>query len=98
MFWVLRSFAPILSNASWSEAAAKTVSAVRAGPLEGVDGWPHAARSASATTANRTLFTRQLHADIARLDHLDRRHSRLEVELVNTLRSHQRNEAVSSRL
>src|SRR5712692_5749940 len=98
MFWVLRSLPPILSNAGWSEAAAKTVSVVRAGPLEGVDGWPHAARSASAATAKRTLFTRQLHADIGRLDHRDRRHSRLEVELVNSLRRQQRNEPVRPRL
>src|SRR5713101_157502 len=98
MFWVLRSLAPILSNAGWSEAAAKTVSVVRAGPLDGVDGWPHAARSASSATAKRTLFTGQLHADIGRLDHRDRRHSRLEIELVNSLCRQQGNEPVRSRL
>src|SRR5260370_40082839 len=98
MFWVRRSLAPILSNAGWSEAAAKTVSAVRAGPADGVDGWPHAARSASAATAKRTLFTGQLDSDIGRLDHRDRRHSRLEVELVNSLCRQQRNEPVRSRL
>src|SRR5260370_6141204 len=98
MLGVLRSLARILSNAGCSEAAAKTVSVVRAGPLEGVDGWPHAARSASAATAKRTLFTRQLNADIGRLDHRDRRHSRLEVELVHSLCSQQRNEPVRPRL
>src|SRR6266568_3537887 len=98
MFCALRSLAPILSNAGWSEAAAKTVSVVPAGPLEGVDGWPHAATSASAATAKRTLFTGQLHADIGGLDHRDRRHSRLEVELVNSLCRQQRNEPVRPRL
>src|SRR6266852_61229 len=98
MFWVLRSLAPMLSNAGWSEAAAKTVSVVRAGPLEGVDGWPHAATSTSAATARRTLFTRQLHADVGGLDDCDRRHSGLEVELFHCLCRQERYEPVRSRL
>src|SRR6266849_7989280 len=94
MFWVLRSLAPILSNAGCSEAAAKTVSVVRAGSPAAVDGWPHAARSTSAARATRRLFTGQLHSDVGRFDHCDRRHSGLEVELVHRLCRQQRHKPV----
>src|SRR5712692_771832 len=98
MFWVLRSLAPILSNAGCSEAAAKTVSVVRAGSPAAVDGWPHAARSTSAARATRRLFTGQLHADVGGLDDRDRRYTGLEVELFHCLCRQERYEPVRSGL
>src|SRR6266851_2134990 len=98
MFWVRKSLAPILSNAGWSEAAAKTVTG-KATPHDVsmahvVVPEPQTVMIPAARIATMVLVTGQLHADVGRLDHRDRRHSGLEVEVVDSLCRQQRYEPV----
>src|SRR4030088_1438920 len=94
MFCVLCSLAPILSKPGCKDAAAKTVSVVRAGPtphevsIKQPDGpvlEAHAAISQTARIEIAALITPKLHADVGGLDHGDRRHSGLQAELVDSL-------------
>src|SRR5438445_9659074 len=83
----------MLSNAGCSEAAAKTVIALFIGPPP--DGPPmQAGRRQNAKSSQSFLRTRQLHADVRGLDHRDRGHAGLQVELVYGLAREQRNKAV----
>jgi hypothetical protein len=57
----------------------------------------HAANG-TASSISSALITRQLHANIRCLDHSDRRHPGLEVQLVDCFASEQRDEAMRTGL
>src|SRR5665213_359877 len=85
-----RSCTAILSKAGFSDEAANTVTVACGTPPLPLQ----AAMRAMAKRARTRLATRQLHADVGRLDDGDRRNSRFEAELVNSLAGQKRNETV----
>src|SRR5438132_6576480 len=105
MLLVVRSRAPILSNAGCSDAAAKTVSIVRDGPTPH-DIWTahtpevpmQEASTGNAVSATSHLRTRQLDPDIRCLDHRHGWHPGLEVELVDGFAREQRHQPMRTGL
>src|SRR5437016_8343513 len=62
---------------------------------------PHAAKSADVARASpiaATLLTRQLDVDICRLDHCDRGHAWLEIQIVDGLTGQERDKAMRAGL
>src|ERR1700682_2834212 len=93
MFLVAKSRAPILSKAGWSEAAANTVRVVWGVLGAEPDGLPpHAASSPAISMTRKRSGTWKLNSDVGRLDHRDRRHSRLELQLLDRLACEQRDQ------
>src|SRR6266849_6930825 len=93
--------AAILSKGGCSDAAANTVSEVgempapqliRAQPPEVVP--PHGPKGKSAIRTASRLITGQLYMHVGCFHDSDRRHSRLEVELVDRLPGEKRNKTV----
>src|SRR5712664_4412519 len=97
MLLVVLSPAPILSKAGSSDAAANTVMLLSGGcdPLLCP---PHAQRMRAMARTVTRLVTRQLHADVRRLDDGDGRHPWLELQLVDRFAGEQRDETVRAGL
>src|SRR5216684_8967354 len=105
MLLVVRSRAPILSNAGCSDAAAKTVSIVRDSPTPH-DIWTahtpevpmQEANMGNAVRATSHLRTRQLDPDVRGLDHRHGWHPGFEVELVDGFAREQRHQPMRAGL
>src|SRR6267142_3999611 len=97
MCWEI-AFWPILSNAGWSDEAAKMVSGGYRGSYPVQVEPPHPVTRTTASTATTALVTGQLHSDVGRFHDRHRRHAWLELQLVDRLAREQRNKTVRTRL
>src|SRR6266850_128979 len=97
MCWEI-AFWPILSNAGWSDEAAKMVSGGQSGEYPVQPEPPHPATRRTESIANMALVTGQFHSDVGRFHDGHRRHAWLELQLVDRLAREQRDKTVGTRL
>src|SRR3982074_1978518 len=93
MLLVVLSRTPILSKAGWSDAAANTVMLLSGG-CDPLPCPPQAQRMRAMVRIVTRLVTRQLHSDVRRLDHSDRGHAGLELQLSHRFAGGQADEPV----